>query len=78
MAQMGQSGAHIGPTGDRISPFGAYMSKLWLKLINFGLIRFTWGSVGKTGSNGLIWSSNGPESINLGLEWMKLCPNEST
>ena len=35
-----------------MSQFGAQMSKLWLKLINFG-------SGGKTGSNGLIWSSNG-------------------
>ena len=56
---MGQFGAKMGPLGARMSQFRAQMSKLWLKLIYFGLIRFTWGSVGKTGSNGLIWSSNG-------------------
>ena len=43
MAQMGQSGAHMGPTVDRISSFGAYMSKLWLKLINFGLDGLNFG-----------------------------------
>ena len=46
MAEMGQSGAHMGLIGDRMSPFVAQISKLWLKLIKMRSDRSILGSIG--------------------------------